>query len=284
MGKVIRLGISPCPNDTFAFHGLMERRVDWHSLDFRVELMDVQALNQTLSGDRFDVVKASFYAALRSSQSVGVLPSGSALGFGVGPVLLAAEGRSHPGVLIDGRPARVLCPGEWTTATLLYQAFHPGHGTVDQVAFSEIMPALQRGAADFGVCIHEGRFTFRKHGLSLVEDLGTTWELATAAPLPLGGIMARLDLGEEMLAAIQATIRDSLEYGRDHPEETLPTMRRHAQELDDDVIRAHVDLYVNEWTSDLGEEGRRAIALLAERARQTGLLSPSQPALRLVRC
>lgn len=271
MSRKIRLGISTCPNDTFTFHGLLEKKVDWRGLDFEVELLDVEELNARLMAGDFDVAKASFHAALLLADELGVLPTGAALGFGVGPLLLAArEGTRPRDAVADAkgaaRPARVLCPGEHTTAALLYRLFHRGEGELSQVVFSEIMPALREGTADFGVCIHEGRFTWREQGLALVEDLGEIWERATGAPLPLGGILARRALGAETLRAARDVIRDSLDYGQAHRDEAAATMRRHAQEFSDDVLFAHVDLYVNPWTRDLGPTGRAALAKLSEMA------------------
>ena len=278
----IHLGISTCPNDTFAFHGILEGRVDRRGLDFRIELLDVEELNRRLFAGDFDVAKASFHAALLLRDRLGVLPVGSALGFGVGPLLLAARPGAHPRDPVpqpDGgsRPARVLCPGAHTTATLLYELFHAGEGALEQVVFSDIMPALASGDADFGVCIHEGRFTWREHGLALVEDLGTVWEVATGAPLPLGGILARHALGADVIDTVTAVIRDSLAHGRRHREETVPTMRRYAQELSDDVMFQHVDLYVNDWTTDLGDTGRAALETLDRRARQAGVAAGAAP-------
>lgn len=277
MRTPIHLGISTCPNDTFAFHGILERKVDLRGLEFRVELVDVEALNQRLAAGEFDVAKASFHAALLLSASLGVLPVGSALGFGVGPLLLASRPDRHPRdlVSVEGqqRPARVLCPGSHTTATMLYRLFHSGEGAVEQAVFSRIMPALEAGTADFGVCIHEGRFTWQEHGLALVEDLGEVWERETSTPLPLGGILARHRLGEETIQQVTAVLGDSLGYGHAHREEALLTMRRHAQELTDAVLWKHVDLYVNEWTLDLGELGRSALRTLSEKAQQVGLVS-----------
>ena len=273
----IHLGISTCPNDTFAFHGILEGQVDPRGLDFRIELLDVEELNRRLFAGDFDVAKASFHAALLLRGTLGVLPVGSALGFGVGPLLLAARPGTHPRDPVPqpgggvSRPARVLCPGAHTTATLLYELFHAGEGAVEQVVFSDIMPALEAGAADFGVCIHEGRFTWQAHGLALVEDLGAVWEEATAAPLPLGGILARHALGPETIGAVSAVIRDSLAHARAQRAETVPTMRRYAQELTDEVMFQHVDLYVNDWTTDLGDTGRAALETLDRRARQAGV-------------
>lgn len=273
----VHLGISTCPNDTFAFHALMAGRVDPRGLDFRVELADVEELNRRLAAGEFDVAKGSFHAALKLAGELGVLPSGSALGFGNGPLLLARAAGTRP-----GPGSRVLAPGANTTASLLYRLFHPDGAEPEQVVFSEILPALERGAADFGVCIHEGRFTYAEHGLALVEDLGERWEAATGAPLPLGGIFARRSLPLDLLRAVAETIADSLEYAYAHPEETLPTMRAHAVELDDAVIRAHVELYVNDWTRELGPEGRRALAELSRRAAAAGVLPRDVPTLQVV--
>ena len=265
--KRLRLGISPCPNDTFAFHGLLERRVETPGLEIAIELLDVEELNHRFARGDFDAAKCSFHAALRLASGSVVLPSGSALGFGVGPVLLARR----PEATI--RPdARVLCPGEWTTAHLLYRLFHPGLGRVQQVLFSEILPRLGGGEADFGVCIHEARFTYAARGLALVEDLGATWEARTGCPLPLGGILARRELGNDTLAGLARAIRLSILHGREHREEALATMRRHAQEMDDDVLWMHVELYVNDATIDLGPAGARALAELGRIARESGLL------------
>jgi len=264
----IRLGISTCPNDTFAFHGLLTRAVDWRGLDFQVELLDVETLNERLLAADFDVCKASFHAALLAADRVVVLPSGSALGFGVGPLLLAAE----PGTRPTHSDQLTLCPGKHTTAALLFELFHPQSSRVEHVVFSEIMPRLEARTADFGVCIHEGRFTWEAHGLALVEDLGTRWETATGCPLPLGGIVASRRLPDKTIAAVQGVIRDSLTLALCDPAAALPSMRRHAQEFDDRVLMQHVDLYVNEWTLDLGDTGAQALGELSARARAIGLV------------
>jgi 1,4-dihydroxy-6-naphthoate synthase len=287
VSRKIRLGISTCPNDTFTFHGLLEKKVDWRGLDFEVELLDVEELNARLTAGEFDVAKASFHAALLLADELGVLPTGAALGFGVGPLLLAAREGPRPRDAVGepggaARPARILCPGEHTTATLLYRLFHRGEGELSQVVFSDIMPALREGTADVGVCIHEGRFTWREQGLALVEDLGEVWERATGAPLPLGGILARRALGEETLRAARGVIRDSLDYGQAHREEAAATMRRHAQEFSDEVLFAHVDLYVNQWTRDLGPTGRAALAKLSEMAARAEIVPSGLRPLEVV--
>jgi 1,4-dihydroxy-6-naphthoate synthase len=263
----IRLGISTCPNDTFAFHGLLTRAVDWRGLDFQIELLDVETLNERLLAGDFDVCKASFHAALLAADRVVVLPSGSALGFGVGPLLLAAQ----PGTRPTHAGQLTLCPGRHTTAALLFDLFYPRSTRVEQVVFSEIMPRLQARTADFGVCIHEGRFTWEAHGLALVEDLGTRWETETGCPLPLGGIVASRQLSGTTIATVQRVIHDSLALARRDRDAPLPTMRAHAQEFDDSVLMQHVDLYVNDWTLDLSDTGARAIDELSTRAASLGL-------------
>jgi len=267
VSRSIRLGISTCPNDTFAFHGLLTRAVDWQGLQFEVELLDIQQLNDRLLAGGFDVAKTSFHAALHLADEFVVLPSGSALGFGVGPLLLSARAGAVP----SGPGQRTLCPGRLTTAALLFDLFHPRTTQVEHVVFSEIMPALAAGRADFGVCIHEGRFTWRQHGLSVVEDLGTRWETETGCPLPLGGIVASRRLPADTITAVQRVIRDSLLHALADRDAALPTMRAHAQEHDDAVLMQHVDLYVNDWTVDLGDVGRRALDELLTRAASIGL-------------
>ncbi len=273
----LRVGISTCPNDTFAFHALLAGEVDFPDLELDFALLDVQELNERMLAGELDVAKVSFHAALAMADRAVVLPSGSALGFGVGPLVLAAPGRGRP-----APGARVLCPGEWTTAALLWRLFHAGEGNVEHVVFSAIMPALQRGEADFGVCIHEGRFTWEEAGLERVEDLGETWEEATGAALPLGGIVAARALGPARTRRVQEAVRASLEWGLAHRAACLPTMRAHAQELDEAVVWAHVDLYVNEWTLELGDTGRRALDALSRLARERGLLPSGARALEVL--
>lgn len=267
MSHTIRLGISTCPNDTFAFHGLLTRAVDWRGLQFEVELLDIEQLNERLLGDGFDVSKTSFHAALHLTDDHVVLPSGSALGFGVGPLLLSAVPESRP----ESAGQLTLCPGRHTTAALLFALFHPNTTRVEHVVFSEIMPRLEARKADFGVCIHEGRFTWRERGLGLVEDLGIRWEQETGCPLPLGGIVASSRLPAETIATVQQVIHESLQFALADRQAALPTMRKYAQEFDDHVLMQHVDLYVNQWTLDLGTEGARALDELSARAASIGL-------------
>lgn len=284
----IRLAISTCPNDTFAFHGLLENKVDRLGLDFEIQLLDIQQLNRGLFNDQFDVAKASFHAAVILADRTLVLPSGSALGFGVGPLLLASKPNRIPADFAPGdESALTLCPGQHTTAAMLFQLFYgadlrAGRTRMDQAVFSEIMPRLKKSSADFGVCIHEGRFTWQQEGLHLVEDLGTRWEQETGSPLPLGGILASRRLDRDVLTKVQSVIRSSVEYGLQHRDETLVTMRKYAQEFSDDVLFSHVDLYVNDWTVDLGDVGKRALALLSAKARDEGLVTGGEAEIEVL--
>lgn len=272
----INLAISTCPNDTFAFHAILENKVDLNGIDFTIGLLDIQQLNSGLFAGRFDVAKASFHAAALLSAQTVVLPSGSALGFGVGPLLLSARPGIDPNQAVD-LPRTVLCPGEHTTATMLFRIFYAdainkGYVSLEQTLFSDIMPMLENGTADFGVCIHEGRFTWKDAGLDCVEDLGTRWETETESPLPLGGILADRNLGNELIGRVQSVIQASVQWGLDHPEQTLPTMRQHAQEFSDEVLMQHVKLYVNQWTVKLGQTGQQALHGLSEKAKSCSIV------------
>ncbi len=286
MSTILKLAISTCPNDTFAFHAILQQKIDLMGLEFDIELLDIEQLNSGLMAGAFDVAKASFHAALLLAKSMLVLPAGSALGFGVGPLLLAAQANRTPD---DCRtnPSITLCPGELTTATLLFKLFYARSlanncTQLKQTVFSEIMPSLQQHRADFGVCIHEGRFTWQSQGLNCVEDLGTRWEQTTGQPLPLGGILARQTLGRETLQRLSQVIRHSIEYALQNRRETLTTMRQYAQELDDEVLFQHVDLYVNQWTLELGQVGSTALKALSERAIQAGIVDDRHGQLQIL--
>jgi 1,4-dihydroxy-6-naphthoate synthase len=251
-----KLGISTCPNDTFMFHALLEKRVLCEGFELDIELMDVQQLNEGLERGDFSFSKASCYGAVLMRDRFEVCGSGAALGYGVGPLILARQGA--PALDVN---ARVLAPGRMTTAFMLFRYFFPSASNVSHVIFSGIMAALQQGEADYGIVIHEGRFTYQESGLELFADLGALWERTFSVPLPLGCIVADRTISQEHRAEFVSAVRRSIEYAYAHKEETLPTMRRYAQELDDSVIWKHVDLYVNEWSLDLGDQGREAFEI-----------------------
>ncbi|HEY0386968.1 MAG TPA: 1,4-dihydroxy-6-naphthoate synthase [Gaiellales bacterium] len=273
----LRLGISPCPNDTFAFHAILERRIDLRGLEIDVELVDVQRLNDGLFEGRYDIAKASFHAALLLADRYVVLAAGSALGFGVGPLLVSAGNGAAPAA-----DARVLCPGPTTTGALLYRCLHPDGGRIAHAVFSDIGPAVLRGDADLGVLIHEGRLTYERDGLALVEDLGASFERLADAPIPLGGILASRTLPDGAAETFTEILRESIAYGWANREETLTTIRRYAQEMTEDVIWPYVELYVNDHTVDLGPDGARALDVLVRTARAAGIVAPAAVPLEIV--
>ena len=264
MSEVLTVGISTCPNDTFAFSGLLNRRVEVPGFELKFELLDVQTLNEAMASQRFDFVKASFAAALRWVDDYLVLPVGAALGHGVGPVLLGQGADKGKAPALER--SKILVPGAGTTAAFLMRRLHPEAAEASSVVFSEIMPALQRGEVDYGVCIHEGRFTYQENGLRLVEDLGESWRRHTNQKLPLGGIFGRRSLAVGTHAAVTDGIQRSIDHAREHHDEAETQMARYAQELDSPALWKHVELYVNDDTRELSVDGRRALKVFAKEA------------------
>jgi 1,4-dihydroxy-6-naphthoate synthase len=266
----LSLGYSPCPNDTFIFYALVHGRIDTAGLRFREVLLDVETLNQkALRGD-LDLTKVSFHAYGYLRETYDLLASGAALGRGCGPLLVAAC--PVPAAALKGK--RIAIPGRMTTAFLLLRLFDPALAeNVVVMPFHEIVGAVQERRVDAGLIIHESRFTYQGYGLVEVEDLGRWWEGETGLPIPLGCILARKDLGAETIRLADGLIRQSLEYAYGHEKETRAYIKRHAQELADHVIDQHISLYVNTFSLDLGEEGRRAVAELFHRADKQGIFS-----------
>lgn len=252
------LAFSPCPNDTFIFHGIIAGRISL-PLPMAIELRDIQELNEGMAAERFDLCKVSSVAALKHSETYRICSVGAALGYGVGPLLVSRPGAAP----LDSR-SRVVAPGSATTAYALLRHFFPQVTSVRQLVFSEIMPALLRGEADYGVIIHEGRFVYERLGLVCVADLGSLWEGRYAVPLPLGCLVAHRRVADAVRGELEDAVRRSLEYSYAHRDEAFRTMRVHAQELDESAIWAHVDLYVNQWSYDLGTEGRVAFDRLSQ--------------------
>jgi 1,4-dihydroxy-6-naphthoate synthase len=273
----LRVGISTCPNDTFAFHGLLAGAVRADGLELEFLLLDIEELNQSLARGDLDIAKASFFAAQSHARDFGVLPAGAAVGFGVGP-LLVARGAGPP----PGADQTVLAPGASTTAFALLRMLVPSAATVRHVRFDAILPTVARGEADAGVVIHEGRFTYREHGLTCRVDLGAEWERRHASPLPLGGLLARKSLGASVHARLTAALRASLAAARADRDGAFATMQRHARELAPEAIWPHVDLYVNDLTEALAGRGRAALMTFSLALRDAGLTSPSLPLLEVL--
>jgi 5,8-dihydroxy-2-naphthoate synthase len=256
----LTLGFSPCPNDTFIFDALVNGRLDTGGLRFDVVLEDVQTLNEWALEGRLDVSKISYGVLPAVARTYALLSSGGALGRGVGPLLVA-----RPGVQ-EFRPETmtVAIPGRQTTAHLLFSLAYPGATRKQFVIFSEIEAAVARGDVDAGVIIHEGRFTYQRKGLAKLLDLGEHWERRTGAPIPLGGIVARRTLAPELARQVEALVRKSAEHALGAYPLITDYVKRHAQEMDEAVMRQHVDLYVNDFSVSLGERGRLAVGTLLD--------------------
>ena len=271
MNNQLTLGFSPCPNDTFMFYPLVHSLVDTGGLSYRERLEDVETLNRLALRGELDVSKVSYHALGHIREEYALLRSGSALGRGCGP-LLVASGNIDPRDLA-GKVIAV--PGRYTTAMLLLRLFDPSLDKFLVLPFNEIMDAVLKGHVDAGVIIHESRFTYQGFGLHKLLDLGEWWEGETGLPIPLGGIVARRSLGVETIAAVERALKAGVEYARMHPDEAARYIGEHAQEMSPEVCAAHIGLYVNDFSTDLGDEGVRAISCLLQRAEQAGLIPPS---------
>lgn len=269
-GTVLEVGYSPCPNDTFIFHALITGRVATPGITWRPVLEDVETLNRWAFDGRLPVTKISFHAFGHLRREYALLSAGAALGRGCGPLLVAREA----GVMSRLAGARIAIPGRWTSAALLLRLFAPylDPGRLVEMPFHRIIDSVARGEVDAGVIIHESRFTYAEHGLAALEDLGAAWERVSGLPIPLGGIIARRSLGDAVLRQVDAALRESVRRARQYPDESAAYVGEHAQEMDPAVLRAHIDLYVNDFTEDLGDEGRRAVAGLFAAAEERGIL------------
>ncbi len=267
----LTLGFSPCPNDTFIFHALVHGLVPCPGFGFRERLEDVETLNRLVLDGALDVSKVSSHLLGFIRDDYCLLRSGGALGRGCGPLVVSA--RFSAMEELKGR--RIAVPGRYTTAYLLLRLFDPALDSIVFLPFHEIMGAVQRGDVDAGVIIHESRFTFGDYGLTRLLDLGEWWERDTGHPIPLGGIVAKRSLGAATVAAIDRSLRASVERAFAHPDAANGYIRAHSQEMGDEVCAAHIGLYVNDFSLDLGSEGEAAVATLLARAEASQLVPPS---------
>ena len=263
----LTLGFSPCPNDTFIFDALVNQKMDTGGLSFDVVLEDVETLNQWALEGKLDITKLSFPAFFKSVHEYVLLESGSALGKGVGPLLVSKKENTDPDVNIS----RIAIPGINTTANLLLGFAYPDAKNKVPLIFSAIEEAVISGETDLGLIIHENRFTYQEKGLYKVLDLGEYWESKTRVPIPLGGIAARRSLGHPLIHQISQLIRESLSYAFAHYPEVTGYVKNHSQTMSEQVMRQHIDLYVNNYSLQLGNEGRAAIRELY------GVFNRSQP-------
>jgi len=251
----ITLAISPCPNDTFMFWAMLHGQVDTFGLTFSVDMRDIEQLNRAATEQEFDAVKISYAHYPKVSQNYQLLTAGSALGFGNGPLLV-----SRRKIYLDEVPhLRIAIPGVDTTANMLLSIAFPTALHKKTYLFSDIEEAILSDEVDAGLLIHETRFTYAQKGLHKIMDLGEYWEKETGLPLPLGAIVVRRNLSEETRRQINTALRESVRFALQNPRATDEFVARHAQAMDIDVCRKHIDLYVNEFSVDLGEKGMKAV-------------------------
>jgi 1,4-dihydroxy-6-naphthoate synthase len=256
------------------FDAIVNRRIDLEGLEFSPRLADVEALNRAAFAGEADVTKLSYHAYAHCARAYVLLDAGSALGRNCGPLLISSRPVSRDEV--ESGTLRIAIPGKYTTANFLLGLAFPGARDKTELVFSAIEPALLNGDYDAGLIIHENRFTYEAKGLKKIIDLGEFWESETGSPIPLGGIVVNRALPDEIKHRVNRVLRRSVEYAFAHREASLPFVREHAQEMNEEVMYQHIDLYVNEYSVDLGADGRRAVAVLFEKARATGII----PAVR----
>ncbi|MBK8194380.1 MAG: 1,4-dihydroxy-6-naphthoate synthase [Lewinellaceae bacterium] len=254
----LSLGFSPCPNDTFIFDAMIHVKIDTEGIDFEVFMEDVEALNRRAFAGDIAITKLSYHAYAYLTDKYVLLDAGSALGNNCGPLLIA-KAHMDPTAI---NTARILIPGKMTTANFLLSLACPDALDKTEALFSEIEQGVLDNEADAGLIIHENRFTYAQKGLIKLIDLGEFWETETGLPIPLGGIVIRRDFPPELRQKVNRIMRRSVEYAFANPGDVMPFVRLHAQEMDDVVMKAHIDLYVTEYTADLGEKGRNAVERL----------------------
>ncbi|MCX7729145.1 MAG: 1,4-dihydroxy-6-naphthoate synthase [Bacteroidia bacterium] len=259
--KEITLGFSPCPNDCFIFDALIHQKIDTKEYSFIPVIEDVETLNKMALDCKLDVTKLSYHAYLYCQHNYVYLNSGSALGYGCGPLIIthSEDIKKNFSDLDFQKNLKILIPGELTTANYLLKIFFPNIINKTTVLFSEIEDLLVSKQFDAGLIIHENRFTYKEKGLLLIHDLGELWEKETRLPIPLGGIMAKKFLSKETICEIEQIIRSSIVYAFENTADVMPFVKQHAQAMDEEVMKKHIDLYVNQFSIDLGEEGKKAI-------------------------
>ena len=287
--KTLTLGYSPCPNDTFIFYALIHRQIDTGDLKFKEVLLDVETLNQKALNAELDLTKISYHAFGYLQDKYSLLRAGGALGRGCGPLVVT----KHAYTMKELQGKKIAIPGKLTTAFLLLQLFDPAFiraysntppapyplpllPVIIEMPFNEIMDAVAREEVDAGLIIHESRFTYPSYGLKRVIDLGEWWEKETGLPIPLGCIIAKKTLGEDLNKTINELIRQSVEYAFQNRNEPAEYIKIHSQELSDEVINRHIDLYVNDYSLDIGQDGNKAVKELLSRAEDAGIIPRSK--------
>jgi len=266
----LSLGFSPCPNDTFIFDALIHHKIDTEGLEFEVFYDDVETLNQKAFRGELDITKLSYHAFAYVVDKYVLLDAGSALGFGVGPLLISNFEFSISD--LNNVDRKIGIPGKYTTANFLLGLALPEATNKQELVFSEIEDAVLSGKVDVGLIIHENRFTYQNKGLKKIIDLGDYWEKQTGCAIPLGGIVANRKLPLDVQHKINRVLKKSVEFAFANPKSGLEFIRSHAQEMSEEVMYKHIELYVNKYSVDLGEEGRKAIEILFDTAREKNII------------
>jgi 1,4-dihydroxy-6-naphthoate synthase len=275
MTQTLTIGYSPCPNDTFIFYALIHGKIKIPGIAFREQLEDVETLNRMALDNKLDFTKISYHALGHLRNEYALLRSGSALGRGCGPLIVARPGTT----VADLSTGRIAIPGAHTTAYLLLRLFNPTLTNVTVMTFDRIMDAVSKGDVAAGLIIHESRFTYPRYGLVKLQDLGEWWENYSGLPIPLGGILGKRSLGRDVLLSVESGIRESLHYAYSHADEVLKYCKLHSQEMDEKVMKSHIDLYVNDFSLDLGPEGLSAVLRLFDEAESHGIFLHSEKSL-----
>lgn len=270
----LSLGFSPCPNDTFIFDALIHHKIDTEGLDFEVFFDDVETLNQKAFKGELDITKLSFHAFAHVYKQYALLDAGSALGFGVGPSLICKKEALLTNAENLDPKLKVGIPGKFTTANFLLGIAFPHLADKQEIIFSEIEDALINEKIDLGLIIHENRFTYLEKGLHKIIDLGNYWEQLTGCAIPLGGIVVNRNLDNSVQEKVNRLLRKSVEFAFAHPKSGLDFIKLHAQEMSEEVMYKHIELYVNKYSVDLGTEGRKAIDVLFKMAQERGAIKP----------
>ena len=265
----LTLGFSTCPNDTFIFDAMIHHKVDTEGLKFDVLMADVEELNQNALAGNIDITKLSYHAYAYLADSYKLLTSGSALGHKNGPLVIS----KHKVYKDEVETLKIAIPGKHTTANLLFSIAFPSAKNKTEYLFSDIEEVILSGEVDAGVIIHENRFTYREKGLKKIMDLGEDWEAKTNCPIPLGGIVIRRTIEEDVQQKVNRVLKRSVEFALQDPVSSRMFVKSHAQEMDDEVIQKHIGLYVNNYTVELGEIGKNAVQLLFQQAEKAGIIT-----------
>ena len=277
----LQIGYSPCPNDTFIFDAMVHSKVDTEGLTFEPVLEDVEELNSRAFAKTYPVTKLSYHALAHLQSSYRLFDSGSALGEGIGPLLISKQkphGLHKDSLANVGLSSNqvsagpIAIPGKYTTAAFLFRLAYPEATDLLPVIFNEIESYIESGAVAAGVIIHENRFTYAERGFELIEDLGSFWEMKTGLPIPLGGIVVSRDLPVEEQQKIGRVLRRSVDYAMAHPQASKAYVAAHAQEMSAEVQYKHIRTYVNEFSVSLGDRGRAAVRGMFEMAVEKGII------------